>query len=535
MQITIGNQQNDGARARQEDYLASNSDDKPYRVAVLADGMGGYDGGQDASTIAAGAFLDAIKKHWGTNQYKGVNKIPDLLIDATYYANSALARAKKGNETNMGTTLVGLLIWEDRAWWVSVGDSLLFLYRDGHLQKINAEHSHYHDLRQRVFLGEISKEDAVNHPERDGLTSALMGRALKYVDVSRFGMQLQDNDCFLLASDGLTLSADDISELFHSDDDPQTLSDELVRKTMAKRDPHQDNVSVMVVEALEETSLVEKSAKTFFPVIMFLLAALLGAVVAVLVLDSKVIEQKVEKEEHEHVNNKPANNNCYEIVENFNGLCELIDESKWDSLNIKFACDSLQETARVDAICSESKNISTENIIIRRGDSKSYNNSFVSKDLIEKKIKFFEKELDKINRKYDEAKSKYKDVLDARRKEEADKGLDEINTLLHDVNDLLEVLDHEKRLIDEKVERWVAQARAELMSSQNSLVKNPSFTTQLKMELDKRTSKSHAYNARVSNRMESAKKIGNELKKLKEEAENFVENPSFFKKLFLGW
>jgi serine/threonine protein kinase len=241
--LNIDKHQDIGARERQEDSFADKRISN-MQLAVLADGMGGYDLGGLASKSVIAGFISFVEQR--AQQY--VQLIPDLLVDATYSANASLAQLKQNTTSNMGSTMIGLLIQGNHAWWVSVGNSSLYLWRDGRLYKINADHSHYQDLRQKVFLGEISNEQAINDPERDGLTSALMGREMKYVDVSRFGIDLRDSDKFLLASDGLeTITQEQIATVMRQAATPQQISEILAQQVKRVNNPYQDNVSILVV------------------------------------------------------------------------------------------------------------------------------------------------------------------------------------------------------------------------------------------------------------------------------------------------
>ncbi|MBU0656319.1 MAG: protein phosphatase 2C domain-containing protein [Gammaproteobacteria bacterium] len=290
MSARIGNAQHIGSRDRQEDYFLSKKIGN-MDLAVLADGMGGYEGGDQASSTVTQGFISFIEQ-----QERKYSQIPGLLVDAAFSANAQLARLKQSTESNMGSTLVSVLVRDNHAWWVSIGDSLLYLWRDGNLQKLNADHSHYQDLRQQVFLGQISTAQAANDPERDGLTSALMGRQMKHVDVSRFGIELKDGDIFLLASDGLeTIYATQgeqtaqikatLQRLF----DPQQIADTLVQQVLRVKAEHQDNVSVLTIRVnLQEGAISHVQAgntakQSWFnnSPLMLLTGLLLGGLVSI--------------------------------------------------------------------------------------------------------------------------------------------------------------------------------------------------------------------------------------------------------------
>lgn len=281
MFVVSGSAQNIGTRNRQEDsFVKKNIGD--MLLSVLGDGVGGYEMGDQASNAVTQEFVKFIEKN--TIKY---SSIPYLLQDATYSANAELSRLKQKNFSNMGSTLVAVSLKAGHAWWVSVGDSLLYLWRNGNLHKLNAEHSHYQDLRQKVFLGEISTVQAANDPERDSLTSALMGYQMKHVDVSWFGIDLQKEDILLLASDGLeTLSPELIATTLKSSPSPQQTADSLIQKALSIQNPCQDNISVIVlyISALDSpTSAIFKLERTWrtkwlFPILILMTGILLGVI-----------------------------------------------------------------------------------------------------------------------------------------------------------------------------------------------------------------------------------------------------------------
>jgi serine/threonine protein phosphatase PrpC len=249
----IGNAQWVGERDRQEDYLAAKAF-ADLQLAVLADGMGGHADGDQASQLVVQGFLEFVQQQH--RRYLAEDALADLLLDAAFSANGRLAqmRASDMGTGNMGATLVALAICRGQAWWLSVGDSLLYLWRDGSLQRLNSDQNYYQELRQRVFLGELSSAEAIAHPERASLSSALMGEVLRSVELSRIGLPLQPGDSLLLASDGLaSLPSERWAALFKATGEPQALADDLVEAVKAQAQPGQDNVSVLLLQPFAET------------------------------------------------------------------------------------------------------------------------------------------------------------------------------------------------------------------------------------------------------------------------------------------
>ena len=251
MRFAIGNAQHPGRRHGQQDAFAfSNPNDEAFvkhagLLAILADGMGGLAHGDLASRTACDAFLRAYREKTAQET------VEDALRRALQKSNEAVcALAERLSGSDLGTTLVAAALVPDggRLVWISVGDSGLFLLRDGRLQMLAMPHTFAADLDQYAATGAISKRDALENPQRDALTSHLGMKELPHIDEN--SMALAADDRALLASDGLfkTLLGPEMEAAFQPD--LQKSCDALVANTLAKEMPHQDNVTVLAV-ALE--------------------------------------------------------------------------------------------------------------------------------------------------------------------------------------------------------------------------------------------------------------------------------------------
>jgi protein phosphatase len=217
-------------------------------IAVLADGMGGHTGGALASRTVCENFLSTY-----SSAAPG-DKTP--LTDALDAANQAIARKIEVSPhlSGMGSTLIGAAFGPEGLEWVSVGDSPLYLFRDGEIALLNEDHSLAPALDQMVAEGRMSVEAARNDPRRHMLRSALTGETLELVDVSRKPLPLEPGDYVLLASDGIhTIEDAEISRVVaaYSDDGPEAIAGALIRAVEQVRDPHQDNITVIVVRPRE--------------------------------------------------------------------------------------------------------------------------------------------------------------------------------------------------------------------------------------------------------------------------------------------
>jgi protein phosphatase len=211
-------------------------------LMVLADGMGGHNGGAHASQVAVRQFIDAFTHGDGdvTERLEKSLEASNLKIRADSQRDVRL----KG----MGCTLVGVQFIEEGIVWVSVGDSPFWRYRDGVLTQLNADHSMAPVIAMSVSRGELTPEEAARHPQRNALRSALIGEPIPHRDIRETPVRLREGDKFVLASDGLqTLSEDEIADIVSEDADALTLARNLVDAVEAKARRGQDNATVIVV------------------------------------------------------------------------------------------------------------------------------------------------------------------------------------------------------------------------------------------------------------------------------------------------
>ena len=148
-----------GARSNQQDSFSILAGEDAL-VLVLADGMGGYTGGELASRAAVEGCSRAFERKSG---------LPgERMKAAVTAANEQVwsARKKRGEDDEMGTTLVAAWIGADGLRWVSVGDSLLLLIREEKMFLLNELHQYSAELERMADEGIISREEALSHPAR---------------------------------------------------------------------------------------------------------------------------------------------------------------------------------------------------------------------------------------------------------------------------------------------------------------------------------------------------------------------------------
>jgi len=291
MRIIPGNAQHIGSRKEQQDDFGFSDIDDPTFVshggvlALLTDGMGGLSKGREASLIAKNSMLSQYEK-------KSIaESMPEALNRSLIAANSAVLEMARlnGMEGEVGTTLVAAAIKDKELYWVSVGDSRIYLWRDGKMTQLSMDHDFGLHLSREVMKGRISPKEAENHPERDALVSYLGLQELTEIDRNEEPFILEVGDRILLCSDGLYngISLKDISQLISGH--PQNAADALIEAVIAKGTHNQDNVTVAILGCEPDIALESHShrqmtttirKKRLFAVILILLFSIMGVFIA---------------------------------------------------------------------------------------------------------------------------------------------------------------------------------------------------------------------------------------------------------------
>lgn len=241
-----------GNRARQEDdyriFDLPPESEAGDLLLVLADGMGGEQAGARASALAVRSFVKAY------DTLSGVT-IPTRLKRTLERVNEEMAQdaaSDPHNLSGMGCTLLAVVLTKEGLYWISVGDSPLWLWRKGRLHRLNQDHAYRSILNQQVSEGEISAAEAACHPDRNALISAVTGAEMELVDLPSQAYPLGDDDQILLASDGLlTLDECDIAAILnqaHAEGQPVK---RLLAAVADRRLLHQDNVTVLWVRSAD--------------------------------------------------------------------------------------------------------------------------------------------------------------------------------------------------------------------------------------------------------------------------------------------
>lgn len=214
--------------------------DPTGRFFIVADGMGGHAGGEEASRIATQEIRVYLEENWQSPQTTS-----QLLKQALAAANNAIIKDQQDHpqRADMGTTAVVVVIRPSESPVCGhVGDSRIYRLRGTELQQITNDHTW---IAKALKMGDLTLDEARHHPYRHVLSSCLGREDLNQVDVQ--SLELQNGDRLLLCSDGLTeeLIDEKIYEYITEASSLKQAANNLVEA--AKEEGGHDNITVVLV------------------------------------------------------------------------------------------------------------------------------------------------------------------------------------------------------------------------------------------------------------------------------------------------
>lgn len=213
--------------------------DPEGRFFIVADGMGGHAGGEQASRIAAETICEYLESHW-----KSSDKSESLLRTALKEANQAILidQVEHPERQDMGTTAVIVAFRQKQVWRGHVGDSRLYRFGNETLEQLTEDQTW---VGKAMKAGDITEEQAKVHPWRHVLSQCLGRKDLYQIEVAE--IELQPGDRLLLCSDGLTEEVPDeqIQSIMTEGETPEKTAATLVET--AKENGGSDNVTVIIV------------------------------------------------------------------------------------------------------------------------------------------------------------------------------------------------------------------------------------------------------------------------------------------------
>ena len=241
--------------------VRSNNPDSGYAgdyLFLVADGMGGHAGGDVASAVATKAMA-ALDEQPQCTPEATTNSLRSAVLETNTKLRTTVR--ERPELAGMGTTFTGFLTVGDKLALAHIGDSRLYLFRDGELRQITRDHTF---VQRLVDSGKITEEEAKTHPRRSVLMRVL-GDVDSSPQVDTEVLETQPGDVWLLCSDGLCGYVDDpdIEKILRRRGSLQGAVDSLIDKSLAHGAP--DNVTVVLVEttAIEGERVIEEPNPRF--------------------------------------------------------------------------------------------------------------------------------------------------------------------------------------------------------------------------------------------------------------------------------
>jgi serine/threonine protein phosphatase PrpC len=247
MRFTIFQDSRKGSRKVNQDRIAYTYG-RDTLLLVVADGMGGHAGGEIAAQICVRLFIERFQQ-----EAKPVLKHPvQFLQDSMLRAHAALGSyaAQFSMLETPRTTCVACVVQAGQAYWAHVGDSRLYLFRQGGLIGQTKDHS---KVQYLIDQGQISDDDVATHPDRNKIFSCLGGLVDPVIDVSR-RTPLRNGDVLVMCTDGLwgVMKREEIADWLTSTP-ILTTGPQMMREAEKRGGADGDNLSAIVVRWGPET------------------------------------------------------------------------------------------------------------------------------------------------------------------------------------------------------------------------------------------------------------------------------------------
>lgn len=230
------------AREINQDYYSIPKPEDSLQLFILADGMGGYNGGEIASSLATASAKSYIENNFDKIEHNK-EAILELIKNAIEYANMVVFEKSKQepNLEGMGTTLDICFIYNNKVYVGHVGDSRIYRIRGEIIRKLTKDHSY---VQQLVEDGKITREEAEHHPKKNMLLKALGCTAMVEPDLR--ARNIETGDILLMCSDGLTNMVEEKEIYRVVRENPETAAQVLVE--LANVAGGYDNITVVIIK-----------------------------------------------------------------------------------------------------------------------------------------------------------------------------------------------------------------------------------------------------------------------------------------------
>ncbi len=235
----VGNAQTIGTREKQDDSFATSV--KEYGVmAVVADGIGGYINGNLASQITVATFMDEFEKR-------------DVTENLSYFFQKACMLSNERirdefGEAKGGTTVVAVVLKDDKLFWTSVGDSNIAVFRGGRLIMVNRKENVRNWMEDQYYAGSVRREEALDTQRDTRLVNYLGYDGFKKADESDRPIFLKKNDKVLIYSDGIeVLGQIELESILSKRMSAQKTADTMITAVEMKKKNKKDNATIVVL------------------------------------------------------------------------------------------------------------------------------------------------------------------------------------------------------------------------------------------------------------------------------------------------
>lgn len=235
----IGNAQTIGTREKQDDSFATSI--REYGImAVVADGIGGYINGNLASRITVDTFLDEFEKR-------------DVTENLSYYFQKSAMLSNERirdefGEAKGGTTVVTVVIKDDKLFWTSAGDSNIAVFRGGRIIMVNRKENVKNWLEDQYYAGSVRREDVLGSQTDTRLVNYLGYDGFKKADESDRPIYLKKQDKVLIYSDGVeVLGQIELETILGKKMHPQKTADAIISAIEMKKKNKKDNATIVIL------------------------------------------------------------------------------------------------------------------------------------------------------------------------------------------------------------------------------------------------------------------------------------------------
>ena len=245
LQWQIAARQTIGKREHQEDSLSYSDTQNPHHgiLAMVADGVGGMSDGQVASGAAAKFMLTKFRQ--GDSSVEPSRRLLNLTTDA----HREVLRINQEQSNKCGSTVVSVLIMDCDLFFTSIGDSRIYLYRDGGLIQLNREHVLGPQADEQLLLGLRETGDMPDAKRRKAITAYLGKEDLRLIDRNTHAIKLYPNDRVLLMSDGVFGTLPEAEIIAALQTNVTSAAENIISLVEAAQKAHQDNATVLIIGA----------------------------------------------------------------------------------------------------------------------------------------------------------------------------------------------------------------------------------------------------------------------------------------------